>query len=79
VPVGEGAPPYEADQSWAEPDIDDAARAMRRVVSDPRGVRVLGMNGRIEIASRYSAAAAARIAGDRIDFIESRMVRGKAS
>jgi glycosyltransferase involved in cell wall biosynthesis len=73
------AGPYESGQHWAEPDVDDAARAMRRVHCDPDGVRSLGINGRIDIASGFSAAAVGRIVGDRIDQIELRNLRGRAS
>jgi glycosyltransferase involved in cell wall biosynthesis len=79
VALESGAGPYDAGQYWADPDLDDAARAMRRVHTDPAGVRRLGINGRVEIATKFSAAAVGRIAGNRIDFIESRMLRGKAS
>jgi hypothetical protein len=66
------AGPYEAGQHWAEPDLDDAARALRIIRDEPDYARSLGEQGRVDIRSHFSSATAARIAGDRIDLIESR-------
>jgi glycosyltransferase involved in cell wall biosynthesis len=58
---GEGVYPVEA--SWADPDLDQAAAAMRRLVSDPAYTAALAAAARRRMADQPSAAAtAARIA-----------------
>ncbi|MEA2719950.1 MAG: hypothetical protein QOJ39_1814 [Candidatus Eremiobacteraeota bacterium] len=65
--------PYSAGQRWAEPDVDDAARAMRTVFTNPAEAASYGERARSDIVSRYSAAAVAKIAGDRIARIDERL------
>ena len=58
--VPAGAYPYmdrEREYYWAAPDIDDAARHMRRLYEDRELGRELGQAGRELILSRYSVAA----------------------
>jgi glycosyltransferase involved in cell wall biosynthesis len=72
VELGQDHGPYTADQVWAEPDLDDAARAMRAVRAEPAHARALGERARADITSRYSAAAVAKIVGERIARIDER-------
>jgi glycosyltransferase involved in cell wall biosynthesis len=53
VPVGEGEYPGASGQVWAEPDIEQAAAAMRRISQDPGLVRQLGRSGRELIRRQY--------------------------
>jgi glycosyltransferase involved in cell wall biosynthesis len=58
--VPPGAYPYmdrDRDYYWAAPDIEDAARHMRRLYEDRELGRELGQAGRELILSRYSVAA----------------------
>ena len=73
VPVGVGNGPYAADQLWAEPDLDDAAAAMRCVHARPAEARELGERGRADVLGRYGTAAVARVAGERIGRIMDRL------
>jgi glycosyltransferase involved in cell wall biosynthesis len=58
---GEGVYPVEA--HWADPDLDQAAAAMRRLVSDPAYTAALAAAARRRMADQPSAVAtAARIA-----------------
>jgi glycosyltransferase involved in cell wall biosynthesis len=55
VPVGsDGGWAYPATARWAEPDLDQAASAMRHLVTDPDAARRLGDAGRARMASMPS-------------------------
>ena len=47
-------------QVWAEPDIDDAVRALREIVDDPDAARARGMRGRQLMIDRFSPEAVGR-------------------
>jgi glycosyltransferase involved in cell wall biosynthesis len=71
--LGQDYGPYASDQLWADPDLDEAARAMREVYEQPQQARRKGERGREEVSARFSASAVARIIGRRIELIESRL------
>jgi len=58
--VEPGAYPYADGLVWAEPDVRDAARQMRRVRADPPAARVTAQAGGAVIRQRHSAAAVGR-------------------
>lgn len=67
TPIGPGNEPYPADGEWAEPDLDEAAEHIRRVVEDPAEASARAAAGREEITRRFSleqsgAEMAARLA-----------------
>jgi GT2 family glycosyltransferase/glycosyltransferase involved in cell wall biosynthesis len=48
--------------TWCEPDRDDLARQLRRVVEDPEAARAVGARGRADVVERFSwDASAARL------------------
>jgi len=49
--------PYQAGQTWAEPDIDHAAEWMRRLLHDPALAARLGQAARATIQTRFAPAA----------------------
>jgi glycosyltransferase involved in cell wall biosynthesis len=53
VPVGPEEYPGAEGQVWAEPDIDEAATAMRKIVADPSLARRLGDTGHARIRALY--------------------------
>ncbi len=59
IAVGAGGYVDFFDQTWADPDLDAAARAMRRVVEEPDEVARIAANGRERIARQLSEAAVA--------------------
>ncbi len=67
---------YPAGALWAEPDVDQAARWMRLLASDPVLRRSTGEKGRATIRNLYSAEAAVRVVTDRLSEISART--GKA-
>jgi glycosyltransferase involved in cell wall biosynthesis len=58
VPVGAEEYPGAEGQVWADPDIDEAAAAMRNIVADPSLARRLGDAGRARIRALYDPSTA---------------------
>jgi glycosyltransferase involved in cell wall biosynthesis len=58
VPVPEGAYPHWQDQTWAEPDVDAAARAMVKLYDDPDAGRRLGRKASQHMLAHFSYRAA---------------------
>lgn len=58
--VVDGRGAYPPDATWAEPDLDAAAAAMRRVVDDPRAVGALAAAARSRLASQVTTVVAGR-------------------
>ena len=69
VELGKTHGPYAADQVWAEPDLADAARAMRSIHASPPAAASVGQRGRSDILGRYSAKAVAPIISERLSAI----------
>ncbi len=58
VPIGAGAEPYPAGGTWAEPDLDDAVRALREVAGDPDAAGRRAARGRADLLRGHSREAA---------------------
>jgi len=67
VAVGPDAAPYAEDAPWADPDLDAAAEAMRRVVDTPGLPDSLGEKARRRIAAVGEAATSAQWFVDRFE------------
>lgn len=83
VPVPRGCDPYPTTASWAEPDLDDAARLMRQVYERPAEAAARGARGRADVLEKHSvhasgAAVAQRLAAIR-DERRARIVLGGVS
>lgn len=61
VPLG--AEPYPPGARWAEPDLDDAARAMRSVWEHPEEARRVGLAGQESIRETHGLPSAAERIG----------------
>ncbi|HUP25279.1 MAG TPA: glycosyltransferase [Thermoanaerobaculia bacterium] len=62
VEIAENDGPYPAGALWAEPDLDAAAEAMRRVANDPLVAGLVAAVGQREVRERFSLdAMAARV------------------
>src|SRR5665648_602108 len=55
-----GAEPYPAGGTWADPDLDAAARLMRSVIEDPAGAAARGARAASDVATLHSPAVAGR-------------------
>ena len=73
VPIGAGQDPYPAEGEWAEPDTDQAAQLMRRVVENPAEARERAERGARDIRRTHSAEAAGRVMAERLVEVESRL------
>jgi hypothetical protein len=56
---------------WAEPDLDEAATAMRLVVEQPKVAAVLARRAKDRARRQFSSARSAKIMIDRLNAIES--------
>ena len=61
-----GCAPYPSTAFWAEPDLDAAADAMRRLAGDPAAAATLGATAREHIIRNHTADA-------RVDFVRERL------
>jgi hypothetical protein len=71
VEIGPGCDPYPADGFWAEPDLEDAARAMREVVDDPNLAHERGARAAADIERMHGPQARAPFVLDRLEAIAS--------
>jgi glycosyltransferase involved in cell wall biosynthesis/2-polyprenyl-3-methyl-5-hydroxy-6-metoxy-1,4-benzoquinol methylase len=73
--VGRGAQPYPADATWAEPDLDHAARLMREVFDDPEAARLRGARAQRDIRERHDPAVAGEIMRRRLQTIHDELAQ----
>jgi glycosyltransferase involved in cell wall biosynthesis len=66
TPIPPGIPNYPTGALWADPDLDEAATAMRRVVDHPDEVRERGRRGRETIEARHSLERTAEFVRSRV-------------
>ena len=69
IPLGSG--PYPPTASWAAPDLDFAAGAMRELAGDPNAAARLGAKARAHIARNHTADARVAFVRDRLDALRS--------
>lgn len=65
VPIEPGEYPDGEGQRWAEPDVDVAARHLRRLAEDPHFASRLGEAARVSVQQRLSTEQAARQMAER--------------
>lgn len=70
--VPPGAGPYPAGATWAEPDVADAARLLRRLVTEPGYAARLGARAARDLARTHSADAIGRRMSARLQAIADR-------
>jgi glycosyltransferase involved in cell wall biosynthesis len=68
---------YPAGSIWAEPDLDEAARLMRRVVENPEEARERGERGRKTIEEEHSLEATARFLTGRMPSVAALSTKQK--
>jgi glycosyltransferase involved in cell wall biosynthesis len=76
VKLGRDYGPYEADQHWAEPDIDQAAHWMKKLAGDPALATAIGKRGQQTILTKFSPEAVGAIISERLAAIRSESQRG---
>jgi glycosyltransferase involved in cell wall biosynthesis len=70
TPVPPGMANYPPGALWADPDLDDAATAMRRVVERPGEARERAARGRETLLSRHTLDTTARFMAERLGAID---------
>ena len=64
VKVGKDAEAYDADATWAEPDLGVAAEMMRQVYENPEAARRMALAGKADLETRFTPeASGARMRG----------------
>jgi glycosyltransferase involved in cell wall biosynthesis len=66
VPIAEGNDPYPTGSPWADPDLDEAAAALRRIVEDPAGATAVGERARRDILRFHTPEARAPLVAARL-------------
>jgi glycosyltransferase involved in cell wall biosynthesis len=81
VPVGEGEYPHEPGAHWAEADVDQAARHMRRLADDRDFAATLGRQARIDAVNLLSPRLAAQRIAQRLQALgmQPKPIRDDAS
>ncbi len=67
VKIPQGCDPYPAGAEWADPDLDAAAAAMKRLFEDPAAARVLGAAARDDVLKRFSVERTAQFIMERFE------------
>jgi glycosyltransferase involved in cell wall biosynthesis len=71
TPIPAGVPNYPTGALWADPDLDEAAAAMRRVVEQPEEANERGKRGRQTIEAGHSLERTAQFVRSRVAEIEA--------
>ncbi len=71
--IGEGAFPYPPDGVWADPDLDQAAALMRKVLAEPDQARARGAIAREQMLERHSPQVAGAAMRRRLELVHERM------
>jgi glycosyltransferase involved in cell wall biosynthesis len=69
VKLGRDYGPYKAHQHWAEPNVEQAAHWMKRLVDDPALAKQIGARGQETIQQDFSPEAVGRIINARLQEI----------
>lgn len=67
VKVGEDAEAYDADATWAEPDLDVAAEMMRQVYDNPESARRMALAGKADLETRFTPEASGARMRERLE------------
>jgi hypothetical protein len=71
TPIPPGIPNYPTGALWADPDLDEAAAAMRRAVERPEESKQRGKRGRATIEAKHSLERTAQFVRERVAGIEA--------
>lgn len=70
--VGRAALPYPPDGTWAEPDVDDLAAALRWIVDEPEAAAAMAERGRQRVAEQHSLERSGQAMAARVEEIRAR-------
>lgn len=66
IKVGADYGPYKAYQVWADPDIEQAAHFMRKLVSEPEWRKIIAIKGQETIRTKFSPTAVGELIKQRL-------------
>jgi glycosyltransferase involved in cell wall biosynthesis len=69
--------PYKAGQFWAEPDLEQAAHWMKKLVAEPELAQQIGLRGQQTINSQFSPEAVGKIIHARLEQIRREAVESR--
>jgi glycosyltransferase involved in cell wall biosynthesis/SAM-dependent methyltransferase len=72
VPIGADAGPYPPEATWADPDVDHAAKLLRALRTDPSAATARAERGRDEIRQAHSREAVGRAVAERLARVNAR-------
>lgn len=70
--VGRGALPYPPDGTWADPDVDDLAAALRWIVDEPEAAAAMAERGRRRVAEQHALAHSGQAMAARVEEVRAR-------
>ncbi len=71
VKLGRDYGPYKAHQHWAEPDLEQAAHWMKKIVAEPELAKTIGLHGQETINTHFSPQAVGKIIQTRLHEIRN--------
>lgn len=71
--VGRGALPYPPDGTWADPDVDDLAAALRWIVEEPADVAAMAERGRKRVAEQHALERSGAAMAARLEVVRGRL------
>jgi glycosyltransferase involved in cell wall biosynthesis len=78
IPVGQPYGPYEPDQLWADPDLDQAAFWMKQLAEDPALGKRIGMLAQETIRNEFSPAAVGNLIRKRLHYLKPTILTRQA-
>jgi len=69
IPVPENGYPHWEGQVWADPDVEAAARYIRRLADDAAFARHIGEQGRLRVRSCLAPEVTGRLVGERLAYL----------
>jgi glycosyltransferase involved in cell wall biosynthesis len=70
IPVGKRYGPYEPDQLWADPDLEQAAFWMKRLAEDPSLANRIGLLAQETIKNDFSPEAVGKLIQKRLNYVK---------
>lgn len=70
VPIGIDHGPYQAYQTWADPDVDNASSHMKRLANDSQFYNRIALKGQQTIRNDYSPSAIGKMIEKRLKYIQ---------
>jgi glycosyltransferase involved in cell wall biosynthesis len=71
IPVGQGSEPYDPNQQWADPNLSEAAQAMRALKTDNAFYTAIAQKARQTILEMYSPQVVEKLVTQRLAAIHS--------